>query len=59
MNTQTEAQALSPSRSSYCTWKIFGGGKLGQTLQVKAIDKENLINKLQSVHMPNACLVHL
>ena len=30
-----------------------GGGKFWQTMQVKAIGKENLTNKLQSVHMPN------
>ena len=34
----------------YRTREIFGGGKFWRTVQVKAID--NLVNKLQSVHMP-------
>ena len=29
------------------------------TIQVMAIGKENLANKLKSVHMPNAFLVYL
>ena len=42
-----------------CTQEILGGGNFWQTIQVKAIDEENLMNKLQSVHMPNTFLVHL
>ena len=30
----------------------FGKGKIWWTIQVKAIGKEKLVNKLQSVHMP-------
>ena len=30
----------------YYAWEIFGGEEFWQTTQVKAIDKENLANKL-------------
>ena len=34
-------------------------GKFWQTMQVKAIGKENLANKLQSVHMPYTSSLYL
>ena len=39
----------------YCSYM----GKFWQTTQVKTIGKENLANKLQSVHMPNTFSVYL
>ena len=55
---QLEASTLSNDnlRGGYC---IHGKYLVGRTIRVKAIGKENLVNKLQSMHMPNTFLVNL
>ena len=47
------------SLQMYCTWEIFGGGKFWQTMQVKTIGEEHLVNKQQSVHMPYTFFMYL
>ena len=43
---------------TYCTQENFGRGKW-RTIQVKAMARKNLVNKLQSLHMLNTFLLCL